>query len=393
MIALPNELLGGILRRAWADRPRRPAAEELCAAAGLASVCRRMRALLRERPLPLALDFSAAPLSTAQRRWLLDPAQAGRVEAAHFHVASEADAGALWEQPVLASLLALHGRTLQHMSGVPLHLVARTIEEERPALDLSALRLTTLGLDCYAVRLCVIHADFKYFWPERLPGTLQELHLLGLEGSGLGYLAWALHSRAALAGRLPRLRTVRVTGAANGEMLNVWRTSLLEAFTSLPRLEVDGTGLDVSVDIGLFKQVGSVRIQAGGRLGVCADEWEGEAVLVDCLCRAGLQAAELGAEDGVGPRHSDGPLLHKIVRDMISRHGDCFAVDVGVAEQLYDDHGDWDQSVIIRRLAWRRWPAPGAPDLQAARAAHERARAWAVGAEQWAFGAGATRAR
>jgi len=39
-----------------------------------------MRAVLRAWPLPLALDFSAARLSAAQRRWLLDPAQAGRVE-------------------------------------------------------------------------------------------------------------------------------------------------------------------------------------------------------------------------------------------------------------------------------------------------------------------------
>ncbi len=80
LIALPNELLGGILRRAWAVRPPRPAAEEVRAAAGLALVCRRVRALLRARPLPLALDLSAARLSAAQRRWLLDRAQAGRVE-------------------------------------------------------------------------------------------------------------------------------------------------------------------------------------------------------------------------------------------------------------------------------------------------------------------------
>ncbi len=38
------------------------AAEEVRAAVGLASVCRRTRELLRKTPLPLALDFSARPL-------------------------------------------------------------------------------------------------------------------------------------------------------------------------------------------------------------------------------------------------------------------------------------------------------------------------------------------
>jgi len=95
-IALPDELLGSILRRAWADRPPRPAAEEVRCAAGLASVCRRVRALLRAHPLPLALDFSAAPLSLAQAVLLLDPALAGRVEAASFQPKD-----ALWKQPLL----------------------------------------------------------------------------------------------------------------------------------------------------------------------------------------------------------------------------------------------------------------------------------------------------
>ncbi len=45
-LALPDELLVRILRRAWADRRPQSAADEVRAAAGLASVCRRVRALL-----------------------------------------------------------------------------------------------------------------------------------------------------------------------------------------------------------------------------------------------------------------------------------------------------------------------------------------------------------
>jgi len=96
-------------------------------------VCRRWRELLRVRPLPLALDLSVARLSAAQRCWLLDPAQAGRVEAASFH--SE---DGFWEQPLLDSFLALHGGTLLQLSGMPLQLVARASQGKRPALDLSA---------------------------------------------------------------------------------------------------------------------------------------------------------------------------------------------------------------------------------------------------------------
>jgi len=176
LVTLPDELLRGILRRAWTDRPLRPAVEEMRCAAGLARVCRRMRDLLRAQPLPLALDFSAARLTAAQRSWLLEPAQAGRVEAASFHTD-------LREQPLLEKFLALHGRTLLHLSGVPLHLVARPSQEERPALDLSGLRLTKLGINGYKIERHLggdhhMSATCLRLWPECLPGSLEELHLL-----------------------------------------------------------------------------------------------------------------------------------------------------------------------------------------------------------------------
>jgi hypothetical protein len=61
---------------------------------------------------------------------------------------------------------------------------------------------------------------------------------------------------------------------------------------------------------------------------------------------------------------------------MITRYGDRFAVEVGFAKLPPD--GRHRGKARLNRLAWRRWPAPGAPDLSAARAAHERARAWAA---------------
>ena len=241
LIALPNELLGSILRRAWADRPARPAAEEARVAAGLASLCRRVRKLLRERPLPLALDFSAS-LSGVQRRWLLVPAQAGRVVAAKLfvEVKDRKDGDALWEPPLLQNCLALHGHTLRHLSGVPLQLVAWVSEQERPALDLSGLRLTKLGVDCCVIgprTLDPFPQARWWMWPECLPGALEELELLGIYNSMQGNVAWAQHPSAVLAGRLPRLHTIRVTAikvCAHPELIQHRKTA--GGFSSLAKL-------------------------------------------------------------------------------------------------------------------------------------------------------------
>ena len=212
------------------------ARQQLALAACLALVCRRVRELLRAQPLPLALDFSAACLRAVQRRWLLEPAQAGRVEAASFCTRD-----ALWEHPLLDNFLALHGGTLLSLSGVPLQLVARASQAERPALDLSGLRLTKLGINnSCSCDLGPGDGDMLFphvwLWPERLPGTLEELNLLGPECSWLGFLAWAPESAAGLAGRLPRLQTVRMRTKADGEGSRsvMFDVPMLEGFASLP---------------------------------------------------------------------------------------------------------------------------------------------------------------
>jgi len=378
-IALPDELLRGILRRAWADRPPRPAAEEVRCAAGLASVCRRVRALLRAHPLPLALDFSAAPLSLAQTVLLLDHALAGRVEAASFQPKD-----ALWKQPLLGKLLAPHSRTLLRLTGVPLRLVARLSQQGRPDLDLSGLRLTRLGIDCNdADNLFLSDYDSPpgclWLWPERLPGTLEELHLLGLNRDWLGHLAWAAQPSAGLAGRPPPLRTLRVMCMDATIPWCIDNVPLLEGLPVLPAFELEeGSGMGIDVHGDLFARVRSVRIQGGGWVVLCDDQ-NNMATFVDRLCPAGLQAAELCGKDWMDGL---GLVVRDVVRTMISTCGDRFAVEVGFSDELHDEDEDQDEEYYCpqieqNRLAWRRWPAPGAPGLQAARAAHERARAWA----------------
>ncbi len=391
-ITLPDELLRTILPRAWADRPRRQAAEEVRAVAGLACVCRRVCNLLREIPLPLALNFSAAPLSDTQRHWLLDPARAGRVEAASFHPED-----ALWEQPLLDGFLARHGGALLQLSGVPLRLLARaqwwtgTHDDEDfvpdlSGLDLSILRLTKLGIDCGVDQFIALRSPGPcsyWLWPERLPGTLEELHLLGLDrGEWMESMMWGWHLPDGLARPLPPLQTLRMTASKVARSLDSFGLiALLQGIHSLPALQVHGSGADVDVYNDFFDRVRSMRVAAGGRVRPCNFEEYDMTTYIDSLCPAGLQAVELCSGRYIELEHHlpDNATLVDVVRELISRRGDQFATEVGIHGTPGEGPGHMH---CLNRLAWRRWPAPDAPDLPAARAAHERARAWAAAGGQ-----------
>jgi len=166
------------------------------------------------------------------------------------------------------------------------------------------------------------------------------------------------------------------------EALSIGEIPLLEGFPSLLHLCVDRAGADIHVPRDLFEQVRSVRIKAGGRVTLwnVPDEVS-LAVYVDRLCSANLQAAELCAVSLLNMGMSPCRCPREVVREMMGRCGDRFAFEVGVAEDPYDDEPGNESRLL--RLFWRRWPAPDASDLHAARAAHERARAWAAAGRQW----------
>ena len=222
-----------------------------------------------------------------------------------------------------------------------------------------------------------------YLWPERLPGALEELHLLSLYDNWLGFLAWAPRpcqdSGSGLAGRLPRLHTLRVMRLRRtaAPSFSIKRVPLLDGFPVLPTFEVDagGSGTDIYADAHLFGRVRYVCIVAGGFLSL--SNYGKGATFMDCLCPAGLQAAELCAGNLCSLPSAKDRFEDDVVRELISRFGDRYAVEVGLHASPGEGYRD-----LISRLAWRRWPARGTPDLQAARAAHERARAWAAAAGQ-----------
>jgi len=189
--SLPDALIHGIVGRAWAQRPAQPAAAEVRSAVDLLSVCRRVRGVLLAQPLPLALDFTGAPLSKDQGKWLAADIRVGFVEAAAFHHRDFR----LWRCADHRRFLARHGRSLQWLFGVPLRLVSSRDASRAPPLDLTSLpRLISLSI-LLPLRYEHIPAQehvllMRGSWPE----ALREVKLLSAQSSGrhvLRSLAWA----------------------------------------------------------------------------------------------------------------------------------------------------------------------------------------------------------
>jgi len=125
--SLSDDLIRGIIGSAWARRHAQPAAAEVRSAVGLLNVCRRVRAVLRARPLPLQLDFSRAPLSARQRAWLAARVRVGYVEGIRV-----CNMDCTFWKGANSLVLRRHGHSLQRLAGVPLRLVSTT---DRSVLD------------------------------------------------------------------------------------------------------------------------------------------------------------------------------------------------------------------------------------------------------------------
>jgi len=242
-------------------------------AASLFGVCRRVRDVLRAEPLPLALDFSAAPLSEDQRAWLAAPVRVGRIESAAFFTPRSEASGEeerLWRGGHEA-FLARHGRALLRLSGVPLRLVATFDPSAPPALDLSGLRLTALGLDCTVRR-----ADRRrelWLAPGFLPHRLVELELRGVGTVGQALLfdmAWAAHPALRPDARPPALQRVSVSGRSRMRLDGL---ALLQGLAAAPALSVDSGRSHLAVHARVLERVRSLHLR-------------GAPVCLDCPARA-----------------------------------------------------------------------------------------------------------
>ncbi len=296
LAALPADLLPRVVAHIWACRPARPAAEQVRHAVSLFGVCRRVRDALRADPLSLALDFSAAPLSECQRAWLAAPVRVGRIESAAFfrpwRIASDEEER-LWRGGHEA-FLAQHGRSLLRLTGVPLRLVATLDPSAPPALDLSGLRLTTLGVDC-AVR----RADGRrelWLAPGFLPQSLAELELRGVGSDGKGVvlgMGWASHPALRPDARVPALQRISVSGKTTNMQLD--GLALLQGLAAAPALSVDSGRSHLAVHARVLERMRSLHLRGAP---VCLDlavrrgQYEG---LARSVCPPGLQSVTLEA--------------------------------------------------------------------------------------------------
>lgn len=91
----------------------------------------------------MTLDFSAAPLTAAQRSWLVAATRPGAAYAASFHQRENR----FWEGPLLV-FPSRQARALKQLRGLP----QRCLTSEGPGsqLDLAQSAITLLGLQCPA---------------------------------------------------------------------------------------------------------------------------------------------------------------------------------------------------------------------------------------------------
>jgi len=210
--SLSDDLIRGIVGRAWAQRPAQPAMAEVRSAVDLLSLCRRVHNVLLAQPLPLALDFSGAPLSKAQRKWLAADIPGGYVEAATFNHKDSP----LWSSKDLRRFLARYGGSLQKLAGVPLRLVSSRDSSQAPPLDLTSLsRLTSLGI--HLPPRLIPQGQRAWFARASWPQGLLRLELVGVGEPGvkwLDQLAWAACPATSSHRSLAPMELVHVSGTA-----------------------------------------------------------------------------------------------------------------------------------------------------------------------------------
>jgi hypothetical protein len=281
-------------------------------------------------------------------------------------------------------LFARHGRSLLRLSGVPLRLVSTLDPSAPPALDLSGLRLTTLGLDC-TVRKADRRRDI-WLAPGFLPQSLVELELRGVGTVGQALLfdmGWAAHPALRPEARPPALQRVSVSGRSRMQLDGL---ALLQGLATAPALSVESGRSHLAVHARVLERVRSLHLRGAP---VCLDcsARRGQAErLARSVCPPGLQSVTLEAVAkksvliwfeinpyalSLGYTDAADALPHSfraVLRTLLERRAGRFAFEVGVLPG--------DRSAL-QRLAWRAWPPRGSPAWTTAAEAHARAAAWA----------------
>ena len=351
LAALPDHLLAAVLSHACstaASTVGPPAAGVVRNCAQVTLVCRRFRALLREHPPLLSLNFVL--LTPAHISWLASKMQFCFVRAAFF---GEQSGECFWNGPHRV-FLANQAHTLRELSGLPCCLVAQQPGDEPSELmDLSGSAITRLTLTRCSSAASLVAA--------RLPASLQTLVLIG-------HLipAWLSAPGAEPPGCLANLREIecRALETCLCALAGLGRPGVLLSLRSY----WDVTFSMSDTPSGQFCG-NALRVQAR-RLTLEAKGMSPAQVL-DMLCAPGLQEVCLECI----AQHA--PILKWSSED--GSRSWCVRDARAVCKLFLMRGSEFAFEVTATRMAWRRWPPAGTPAWVARNEHHEAALAWCGG--------------
>ncbi len=389
---LPDVLLHRIVCIVWDARPASEASSEVQLALSLQCVSRRFQQVLRAHPLQLRLDFSDRQLAERHLTWLALPAWKDHVASLSLYnwlaPACEGrsrnvlDPGLCAQSDVVSPLLTVlranQRGSLRRLQGMPLRLggvrpppdysvMSRDQWESLPRMplvDLSAFHLTHLGVSgglcddfelsklpqtvvSLVYRAAYTEADVR-FSPSFAAAEVQLPNLGGVSVDG-GSPVIDLTCSRALDGWHAKIEGKRVS-------MIVWSAG---QFPTLSRSPLVGTR-EVRIDARCV----TIRYMS------CAGEEDiGLEAFLDLLYPPCLESMEIisGSEYPMIGKYPGEPIPNAwrlLLRKMMSAYGSQFAFEI--------DDGPH------KRAAWRRWPAPGTPEHDAACKLHKEARHWAA---------------
>jgi hypothetical protein len=389
--SLSDDLIRGIIGSACARRHAQPAAAEVRSAVGLLNVCRRVRNVLRARPLPLELDFSRAPLSARQRSWLAARVRVGYVEGVRI---CKMDC-TFWKG-AHRLVLQRHGHTLQRLAGVPLRLVSTT---DRSVLgDVShalcnarLLDLRGLGKLTHLSVLLPLQNDLK--GQERLwlvrdlwPDGLVELELLCIGArrqtytpsvNVLQHLAWAPSSPQRSSGAQPHSTLVQFSDVHCSDFRQnitplLWQHPLVPALHA--RWVAQAGACEVGNIFSVFAPERTCNLLVRCNHVCAQSSVEGGAAHgsfpVQSLCGS-VSAAEIRSSGRALKFWACGSEVHAhvLLRMLIAQCSRQYALKV--VKSTSGPVG-W-----LKVLAWRRWPLQSSSEWQAVADDHAYAVWWA----------------
>ncbi len=387
----------------WDARPARLASSEVQHVLSLEGLSRRFQRVLRADPLRLRLDFSDTRLAKRHLAWLALPSWKDRVEALTLYnwpaPASEERSRNFLDpslcthgdvvSPLLAVLRASQRASLRQLLGMPLSLdgvperlpdnvdVDSEVDSSAPLVDLSMFLVTELGVPSGTCD-CFVYGN--------LPQTLVTLLCRGSYACNFaGH--WVPCPAALAAARLPSLSNVHLFDSN----LVVSTSECFPALTGWhAAIETDRFVLQFNSDLvdmpgSLFPGAREVRIDTR-RMEIQHNDDEGDLMdvdvaeaaeaivdaIADMLCPPCLERMEIKSGSEFPCiwilENGDTPLANRrvwqwVMGKLIRAHMSQFAFEV--------------HDGLQKEVAWRRLPAPGTPEHDAASALTAKALEWA----------------